>query len=337
MYLHFIRTFLISFGSDVRYTYKYTQPTKREIIKNISHGQFQLARTNVYLVRESKRLCHLTQEALIALLPLYVQKLAGDICGFVVSAGLCSVALPAFFLTTVINLGMITRHSCKIYNWLQEMERRGLEINLEWSRLIWRAFVGVAIKIIAILLTLNRQELMFALDFLADLFCELTVTLFPGSDRFGKAVFDALYKLIHQLNLDHQKIHQAWERINKDVRCLLNPFGSTLCNDDKAEPMGKVLVTDVTTREQQQLQPSGGIESVLLALEKADRHFSEKDAKHAVKESMKHAAKEQLFKTAFEDPANEVYDGLKKEADERWFLNNGGASWLAPRPPTKEF
>lgn len=305
----------LNLTSDVLYNTP-TQPTKREIIKNISHGQFQLARTNVTLLKESKRLCHLTQEALIALLPLYVQKLAGDICGFVVSTGLCSVALPAFFLATVINLGMMTRHSCKIHDWLQEMERRGLELNLEWSRLIWRAFVGVGIKVIAILLTLNRQELMFALDFLADIFCEVAQTLFPGSDICGKAVFNALYKLIHDLNLD--KIHHAWESINEEIRCLVNRFASSSCEAETMEPMSKVLMTDVTSQ-----QPCG-MENALLALEEADHHFLEKDAKHVVKENVKHAAKEQVYKTTFEDPASECYDKLEKAADERWFLNSGG-------------
>lgn len=314
MYLHSIRTFHNSFKSDAR-CIKYTQPKKREIVRNISHGQFQLARTNVYLLKESRRLCHLTQEALIALLPLYVQKLAGDICGFVVSTGLCSVALPAFFLSTVINLGMMTRHSCKIYNWLQEMERRGLEINLEWSRLIWRAFVGVAIKILAILLTLNRQELILALDFLADFFCEVAQTLFPGSDICGKAVFNTLYELIHDLNLD--KIHHAWERINKGIRSLLNPFNLSPCEAEKTEPIRKVLTTDAAItqqQQQQQQQPCGGVENALLALEEADHHFSGKNAKGVVKENIKHAAKDQVYKTAFEDPANEVYDELEKSS-----------------------
>lgn len=305
MYLHFIRTFLGFFESDVRVTYKYTQPTKREIFKNISHRQFKLARTNVYLLRESRRLCYLTQEALIALLPLYVQKLAGDICGFVVSAGLCSVALPAFLLTTVINLGLMTRHSFKIYNWLQEMERRGLEINLEWSRLIWRAFVGVAVKIVTILLTLNRQELIFAFDFLSDVFCEITQSLFPGSGIFGKAVINAFYKLIHDVNLD--KSHRAWERLHKGIRGLINYFGSSLFEAE--EPRVKLLVTDVATQH----QPCEGMENALVALEKVDFHLLGNDARHAVKENVKHVAKEQVYKTTFEDPVNGVYDGLRKQ------------------------
>ena len=304
---------------------QYTQPKKREIVRNISHGRFQLARTNVYLFKESRRLCHLTQEALIALLPLYVQKLAGDICGFVVSTGLCSVALPAFFLSTVINLGMMTRHLCKIYNWLQEMERRGLEINLEWSRLIWRAFVGVAIKIIAILLTLNRQELIFALDFLADLFCEVAQTLFPGSDLCGKAVFNTLYELIHDLNLD--KIHHAWERINKEIRSLINRFDLSPSEAEKTEPITKVLMTDAANTQQQY----GGVENALLAHEEADHHFSGKNAKGVVKENIKHAAKDQVYKTAFEDPANEVYDELEKSSWwAMWFKNSGVLAGWAP-------
>lgn len=285
-----------------------TQPKKREIVRNISHGRFQLARTNVYLFKESRRLCNLTQEALIALLPLYVQKLAGDICGLVVSTGLCSVALPPFFLSTVINLGMMTRHLCKIYNWLQEMERRGLEIKLEWSRLIWRAFVGVAIKIIAILLTLNRQELIFALDFLADFFCEVAETHFPGLDLCGKVVFNPLYELIHDLNLE--KIHHAWERINKEIHSLINPSDLSPCEAEKTEQIRKVVMTDAASTQQQ----CGDAENALLALELADHHFSRKNAKGVVEEIIKHAAKDQVYKTAFEDPANEVYDELEKSS-----------------------
>lgn len=297
--------------------YNTLQPTKRQIIRNISHGQFQLAKTNVYLLKESRRLCHLSKEALIELLPLYVQKLAGDICGFVVSTGLCSVAMPAFILSTLINLGMMTRHSCKIYNWLQEMERRGLELNLEWTSLIWRAFVGVAIKTIAILLTLNRQELLLALDCLTDVFCDVAQNLFPGSDICAKAVFNILYKLIQDLNLD--KIHHAWERINNEIRCLANPFASSSsssasCEAEKTEATMEALMTDATCQ-----QPGGGMWNALLELENAN-HV---DAKEVVKVNLKHAAEEQVYYTAFEDPANEVYDKLEKAVDERCFLKLG--------------
>lgn len=275
-------------------------------MRNISHGQFQLAKTNVYLIKESRRLCHLSKEALIELLPLYVQKLAGDICGFVVSTGLCSVALPAFILSTIISLGMMTRHSCKIYNWLQEMERRGLELKLEWTSLIWRAFVGVAIKTVAILLTLNRQELIIALDCFADVFCDVAQNLFPGLDICAKAVFNALYKLIHDLNLD--KIHHAWECINKEIRCLINPFTPPPppCEADETEATVKSLTTDATYQ-----QPGGGMENASIARDDGD-HVLENHAKEVVKENLRHAAKEQVYYTAFEDPANEVYDKLEK-------------------------
>lgn len=194
------------------------------------------------------------------------------------------------------------------------MERRGLEINLEWSRLIWRAFVGVAIKIIAILLTLNRQELILALDFLADFFSEVAQTLFPGSDICAKAVFNTLCELIHDLDLD--KIHHAWERINKEIRSLINPFDLSPCEAEKTEPIRKVPMTDAASTQQQQLQqqPCGGVENTLLALEEADHHFSGKNAKGLVKENIKHAAKDQVYKTAFEDPANEVYGELEKSS-----------------------
>lgn len=304
MHLHSHAPSFSPLNSDVRCIVQYTQPTKRQIIRNISHGQFQLAKTSLYHLKESRRLCHLSKEALIELLPLYVQKLAGDICGFVVSTGLCSVALPAFILSTVVNLGMMTRHSCKIHNWLKEMERRGLELNLEWTSLIWRAFVGVAIKTIAILLTLNRQELILALDCLADVFCDVfcdvAQNLFPGSGICGKAVFHPLYKLIHDLNLEN--IHHAWKRINEEIRCLINPFASSSCEAVKTEATMKVLMTDTTCQ-----QPGGGMENALLA-----DHSLEKDAKEVVKENLKHVAKEQVYYIAFEDPANEVYDKLEK-------------------------
>lgn len=326
LHLHSHAPYFSPLNSDVRCIVQYTQPTKRQIIRNISHGQFQLAKTSLYHLKESRRLCHLSKEALIELLPLYVQKLAGDICGFVVSTGLCSVALPAFILSTVVNLGMMTRHSCKIYNWLKEMERRGLELNLEWASLIWRAFVGVAIKTIAILLTLNRQELILALDCLADVFCDVfcdvTQNLFPGSGICGKAVFNALYKLIHDLNLDN--IHHAWKRINEEIRCLINPFASSSLSSSsssseavKTEATMKVLMADTTCQ-----QTGGSMENALLALEDID-HSLEKDAKEVVKENLKHAAKEQVYYIAFEDPANEVYDKLEKAVDERYFLKLG--------------
>lgn len=303
--------------------YNTQQPTKRQIIRNISHGQFQLAKTNVYLLKESRRICHLSKEALIELLPLYVQKLAGDICGFVVSTGLCSLGLPAFILSTVINLGMMTRHSCKIYNWLQEMERRGLELNLEWTSLIWRAFVGVAIKILSILITLNRQELLFALGCLADVLCDFAHILFPGSIICAKAVFTALYKLIHELKLD--KIHHSWERISNEIRCLANPFtsssisSSSPCEAEKTEASKKTaaLMIDATSQ-----QPGGGMENAISALENRDEVLNT-DAKEVVKSNLKHAAVEQVYYTAFEDPANEIYDKLERAVDERCFLKLG--------------
>lgn len=259
---------------------------------------------------------------MIELLPLYVQKLAGDICGFVVSSGLCSVALPAFILSTIINLGMMTRHSCKIYNWLQEMERRGLELKLEWTSLIWRAFVGVAIKVITILITLNREELLFALDCLTDLLFDVAHILFPGSDICAKAVFNALLKLMQDLNLD--KIRHGWERMSNEIRCLANPFASSSssssssCEAEKTEATMKALMTDATCQ-----QSGGGMESTSLVLENGDHVMEKNAAKEVVKRNLKHAAEEQVFYIAFEDPANEGYDKLEKALDEQCLLKMG--------------
>lgn len=192
------------------------------------------------------------------------------------------------------------------------MERRGLELNLEWTSLIWRAFVGVAIKILAILITLNREELLLALDCLADVLCDLAHILFPGSDVCAKAVFNALCKLIHDLNLD--KIHHGWERINNEIRCLANPFASSSsssCEAEKTEATMKALMTDASCQ-----QPGGGMGSASLVLENGD-------AKEVVKDNLKHAAEDQVYYTAFEDPANEVYDKFEKALDEQCLLKGG--------------
>lgn len=201
------------------------------------------------------------------------------------------------------------------------MERRGLELNLEWTSLIWRAFVGVAIKIIAILITLNREELLFALGCLADVLCDVAHILFPGSDICAKAVFNALYKLVHDLNLD--KIHHGWERMSNEIRCLANPFASSSssssssCEAEKTEATMKALMTEATCQ-----QPGGGMGGASLVLENED-HVLGNDAKEVVKLNLKHAAEEQVYYTAFEDPANEGYDKLEKALDEQCFLKMG--------------
>lgn len=199
------------------------------------------------------------------------------------------------------------------------MERRELELNLEWTSLIWRAFVGVAIKILSLLITLNRQELLFALGCLADVLCDVAHILFPGSVTCAKAVFTAFYKLIHELNLD--KIHRSLERISNAIRCLANPFASTSsfpCEAEKTEATKKTaLMMDATGQ-----QPGGGMDKAISALDNRDDVLNT-DAKEVVKSNLKHAAVDQVYYTAIEDPANEIYDKLEKAVDERCFLKLG--------------
>lgn len=197
------------------------------------------------------------------------------------------------------------------------MERRGLELNLEWTSLIRRAFFGVAIKILSILITLNRQELLFALGCLADGLCDVAHILFPGSVICAKVVFTAFYKLIHELNLE--KIHHSWERISNEIRCLANPFASLAsCGAEKTEATRKAaLMMDATGQ-----QPGSGLENALSALENGDDVLNP-DAKELVKMNLKHAAVDQVYYTAFEDPANEIYEKLEKAVEERCFLKLG--------------
>ena len=64
------------------------------------------------------------------------------------------------------------------------------------------------------------------------------------------------------------------------------------------------------------------MENAISALENRDEVLNT-DAKEVVKSNLKHAAVEQVYYTAFEDPANEIYDKLERAVDERCFLKLG--------------
>lgn len=271
------------------------QPKKSTIIKDLSLGKFGDARTNFKALRDSKKLCNLSDKQLFAQLPGFVQQLGGDACGLSISIPL-GIIHPGFLFSTAIGVGFTARHLNKIRKWRKEIKLRGLKVDYDWTKLLFVFAIGAGIRIIVFAATLGTLDLVVDAQFLAPFIPEairnaLNSAVHISTPDGSGTIMTAHQDLLAHTNLDDfQHVSGAIEShtnehvTGNNLPVVWDQF------QDLAQPVDSQSLTNVVEH-----QPGLGNHS-----------FGLEEMKVLVELNGGQAANEQLYKTVLEDPANKL-------------------------------
>lgn len=257
------------------------------IIKNLSHGDFRDAKTNIKLRRALEKPSNLSDKQLIALYPTYVQKLGGDTCGLITSTGL-SMIHPAFLLSTGINVGFTIRHLNQIRKLNKEVKLRGLKLKHDWLQLAPRFATGAAVRIFILVISFGTLDLVVGSQVLSSLLPNDIDSAFPDA---SSTIMTAHPDLLAYTNLD-------------DVQNILGAAASY--TQEHVAGNDLPIVWDHT----QEFIGPGYSQSLTQVVENqaglGNYSFLTEQTKILLELNVGQAVTEQIYKTVLEDPANKI-------------------------------
>lgn len=249
------------------------------IIKNLSHGHFRDAKTDYKLLGALKSPSNLSDNQLIALLPVYVQKLGGDTFGLISSTAL-GIFHPAFIFSTTIVAGFTIRHLNQIRKWNKEVKLRGLNLEHDWTKLVPRFAIGAALRSVIVALSFGTLDLVVDSQLFLNLAPDGTGTIMTA----------------HQNVLAHTHLD--------DVQ---NVLGAVASNTQEHLTGNNLPI--VWDHFQESIEP-GYSQSLTQAVEHhsglENHSFLAEETKVLLELNGAQAINEQLYQTVLENPANKL-------------------------------
>lgn len=265
------------------------------IIKSLSHGDFRDAKSNFELLRALKKPSNFSDKQLIALLPVYAQKIGGDTCGLVISTTM-SIFHPVFLLSTAINTGFTIRHLHQICKWNKEIELRGLKLKHDWTKLAPRFAIEAAVRIFIVAVSFGTLE--FVVD------SQLLTSLLPND------IHNALSNAPHSSTPDGSgTIMTAHQDLlaHTNLDDVQNVLGAVASHTQEYVAGNNLPI--VWDHFQELIEP-GYSQSLTQVVEHqpglGNHSFLTEETKVLLQLNVGQAVNEQLYQLVLEDPANEI-------------------------------